>query len=444
MKTTESHLFLNRADSLRNAEPGLSVPNWLTWLFYGYVFLSFFEIYLPVVGEMTKYYLLVMILAFVMVGYRVMRFNVFSVCIGAWLAFKIVSLLWSDGSNYELVNTHLLSQLGMSLFFVVMTSIRFETEFLTRVVNAFLYFSLAFGLLSLLFPGSYIDERYEARQVLTLFGSQNDPNNCAVFLLIGICIAGYYCIVQRRRFLVSIITIFVNLVALVMASSRAGFLCLVVVAIVLVVFGSTKKHDVMGIVFRLLLGTALVIAGCALLMAFAPSASLDRLLDFSDYEGGSGRSDRWQSALPYFLASPLIGAGWGGYNIGGVVHNTFLTSLCDGGLIETFFLVFPFCYIAWQAIKNRNPLILLLVIAAVLPALFIDAINKRFFWDLLAVTAMFVVSGCPQLSRLRSKIVNKPINKVVSNPREMNYSGCSQRAVRKAGRKSQSFSKLNY
>ena len=71
-----------------------------------------------------------------------------------------------------------------------------------------------------------MDERFYARQVLTLFGQQNDPNNCAAFLLIGITLGLFSATIERKHVPISALVVAVNTYALMLTSSRAGFLTL--------------------------------------------------------------------------------------------------------------------------------------------------------------------------------------------------------------------------
>ena len=95
-----------------------------------------------------------------------------------------------------------------------------------------------------------------------------------------------------------------------------------------------------------------------------------------------------------FSDSPIFGKGWGGYvlegsNKGGV-HNTFLTSLCDGGILGTLLLIIPIVYIIVQAIKRQEILALVILADGVFFALTLDAINKRFFWNAIYIAIMLL------------------------------------------------------
>lgn len=381
--------------TLNQASALVQLPKWAYCAFAIYIFLSFFETYLVGFGgSTTKFYLLGIIVMIFFYSRGNVYFNSVNVLVVIWLAIKIASLLWSSLSNFVLVQTHALSQIGMTLFFVVITGINIETKFASFFTNSTLVCSFIFGLASIAFPGSFLDERYVARQVLTLFGLQNDPNNCAVFLLIGIAIAGHRLFIERKQLVICAAVIIVNAYALLLTSSRGGFLTLAVIFTCIVFSPRTEeKLRVYDYAIRLLLIIIVLAAAYYVIDNFLPQASLDRILDFSDYSGGSGRDIRWEKAWSYFISNPLFGCGWGGYNSGGeVVHNTLLTSLCDGGIVGTLPFLCAIGLIAAQSLKHRRPLPILLLASVIVPALFIDVINKRFFWNTLALA--FLLSYC--------------------------------------------------
>jgi hypothetical protein len=49
------------------------------------------------------------------------------------------------------------------------------------------------------FSEPYLNELFSVRQVLTLFGAQNDPNDQAAFLLVGIAIALYFLMNKSKK-----------------------------------------------------------------------------------------------------------------------------------------------------------------------------------------------------------------------------------------------------
>jgi hypothetical protein len=53
--------------------------------------------------------------------------------------------------------------------------------------------------------------------------------------------------------------------------------------------------------------------------------------------------------------------------------------------------IVPLFLIAIESIKQKNMLAFLIFITGVLPALVLDAINKRFFWNAIVFSAMLII-----------------------------------------------------
>lgn len=361
-------------------------------LFCVYIFLSFFETYLtPFFGNGTKFYLLAVLFIFLyQVRFRV-KVNPIWTLYFAWFVFKFLSVTWSNMSNSDF-QTHFLSQIGMLLFVVVMLGREQDKRLLYAILQTNLWVSFVFGMLSIFFRGAFLDEVFVARQVLTLFGQQNDPNNCAAFLLIGITLALYSATVERKKIILNGIIVAVNTYALLLTSSRTGFLTLGAIIFSLIVIPqSGKQMDIKGTVSKILIVILVLAATVLVVKKYLPQVNLDRLLIWSGYEGGSGRDIRWDRAMSLFLERPLFGWGWGGYSTGvGAIHNTYLTSLCDVGIVGTVLLIAPIIVLWIESIKYKNSLAFLLLITGILPSIVLDAINKRFYWNAIVFSAMLL------------------------------------------------------
>lgn len=372
---------------------GARVSKQSIFLFCFYIFLSFFETYLtPFFGNGTKFYLL-MVLALFMYSARFrLKINSFWMFYLAWFFFKFVSIAWSSMSNNDF-KTHLLSQIGMVLFVIVMVGGDQSRELIHAILQTNLWISFLFGVLSIFFRGSFISEEFVSRQVLTLFGQQNDPNNCAAFLLVGITLGLYSATIERKKLMVNGLIVAINIYALLLTSSRAGFLTLGAIIVCIVFLPQPNQElELKKAIQKILLIVLIIVIAVALVQRFLPQTNIDRLLNWNEYESGSGRDIRWERAIQLFMQRPLFGWGWGGYNTGvGAIHNTFLTSLCDIGVIGTLFFVIPIFMVAIEALRQRNVLSFLILVTGVLPAFVLDAINKRFFWNAIVFSIMIIL-----------------------------------------------------
>lgn len=192
--------------------------------------------------------------------------------------------------------------------------------------------------------------------------------------------------------MINSVIVAINVYALFLTSSRAGFLTFGIIVVTLSILPQSGKDIslkqlLQRLIFILVLGYIMVY----IIRQYLPQANIDRLFIFSGYEGGSGRDIRWVRAIDLFREKPIFGWGWGGYSTGvGAIHNTFLTSLCDVGLIGTAFLTIPLLMIGVEAVKKRNLLVIIILMAGVIPAFVLDAINKRFFWNAIVISIMLV------------------------------------------------------
>lgn len=377
---------------IRNSEIEIKhVPKWIMLLFGGYIFLSYFETYLTrFIGSNTKFYLFGLIAIFIYICNFRIKLNIYNLGILFWFSFKFISTTWSKWINSD-ISIHVMSQIGMTLFVLIMIGAIYEEKFLNYILRINYWCSFLFGILSIIFQGSYISEEYEARKVLTLFGLQNDPNNCAAFLIIGITLAAYSLVYEREKKICNIIVVLINTYATLLTSSRAGFVSLAIILIAMI-FLSKKDDKIMDIIKKIFIILIVVIVLGYIVSRYLPESSLDRLLKFEEYKAGSGRSDRWEAAIKLFIQRPMFGWGWGGYLTGyGAIHNTILTSLCDVGIIGTTLLFIPVIAGLYKAMKKKNVLAILLLVCGLAPSVFIDAINKRFFWNSLVISFMLIV-----------------------------------------------------
>ena len=366
-------------------------------IFSFYFFLSFFEAYIQqFLGPINRFYMLLMAGILLIISGFSLNLNVYNVSILLWFVFKCLSIVWSNGSNSNEVSSHLASQIGIVLMTAVLSGINYNKRVLDWCIKSLLFFGFLYGILSLFFARAY-HGIFTGRQVLTLFGAQNDPNLNAAYLIFAVSIALYSIVYEQKFLIFNTIIILINSYTIFLTGSRAGLLSVVfVVGVVVLMYPFRQKKEekkdnaLLSILFIIILGFLLVYLG----KDYLPSNIRDRLLAFDEYEEGSGRADKWENAMRLFSDSPIFGKGWGGYvlegsNKGGV-HNTFLTSLCDGGILGTLLLIIPIVYIIVQAIKRQEILALVILADGVFFALTLDAINKRFFWNAIYIAIMLL------------------------------------------------------
>lgn len=365
-----------------------------------YFLISFFEPYLNgALGSITKYYIFLLI-GILCLSHRKLKIQSFHWCFLAWLIYKWMTVLWTP--NTYIFNLHVLSQIGMIALLVVLTAIPLDQKTIDCIVNTMWFGSFTIGFLSLFMSRPYHGIA-TTRQVLYLFGQEADPNNQAAFLLLGLAIALYHLIFEKKHIVLSVVTVAVNAYSLFLTGSRGGLVGLVCIGIVLL-FTSAKGEKI-GSRFRLAILIALLgIALYFLAAHFLPEDIFLRLFSFETYEGGSERDIIWKNGWELLTSGLnfLFGAGWGayyGYNgIYSAIHNTFLSMLCDVGLIGFALFFAPILKVCFDFLKHKNVLPVLLLVCGFIPSFFLDAINKRFFWNVIFILFIYYCNMKPVAS----------------------------------------------
>ena len=366
----------------------------LRLIFCFYLLYSFFEAYINIIfGGFGRYIIFVVIICFLF-SYKeiVIRWN--HVCIILWFFLKFVSIFWV--SNNYIVQSHFLSQIGMVLFFITMTVVEFNNQFIKSILITILFSSSILATLCLFFSQSY--KGVEARQVLTIRGAQMDPNNQAAFLLIGVTVLLYLLFNKNSNIQYSILYILLSIIiiyAMFLTGSRGGIISLIIIIIVIALLNEkgnnliTKKTVLNTILVSIFAGGIYLIAKQLL-----REDIFKRIFNFASYSGGSNRIYIWSNTLQIIVNNPLFGGGWGaywGYNDNyTVVHNTFLSILADGGILGFVLFFLPHIYLCISSLNRRYILPLLVLISGLLPSFFIDSINKRFFWNAIIIAFILI------------------------------------------------------
>lgn len=359
-----------------------------TFLCSALFFVAPFEAYLvSTVGGVVKYILLFAILLILykdIYTKRAVRLDWYVVFFVVWLVYKIVTIFWT--TDLAIPKLHFASQLGMVGFLFVLASTDIGERQRGMVLGGYFWGSVAFCLLSLAFmepSGSYTQ-----RFVLTLFGVQVDPNNAAASALPAFALGVYFCTRVRRVSIKCVYGLLGAIAAYVvlMTGSRGGMLAVAAAAAALLFFSTDLK------LYQKAAVAALLVVGCILVLGFLPQDTYARLFQ-DDYTDGSGRAELWGVVWNAFLTNPIFGVGWGAatsLNGGMATHNTLLSMLCEQGVFGTLFFVAPVVYAVVTSFREKNVLPIILLVCAIVPALTIDAINKRFVWYGVTLALVFL------------------------------------------------------
>lgn len=391
-------MLLKNENSINNRRRYDYFPNVLMMVMFGiYAFLSFYEVYInKTLGAYTKYYIFLMLIA-LFFQYKYIKIRYYHICILAWLALKLCSVLWSWNGFNRIVQSQIFSQFGMVALFCVITIVNFDENSVRKILNIFKWFSFSMAVLTMFFSSSYISGTGKIatdRKVLTLFGTQYDPNNMAAFFLVGITIALYFALCERRHMILNLIVFVLNTFALLQSASRAGFVSLLAMCFLFAISPLNKDEKPKSRFVRI----GILIVGAIFIyfvvFKYVFPGALNRLLSSDSYHGGSGRTSIWENALELFYSNPLFGGGWGSYygydGVTNAAHNTFVQSLCDTGIVGSILLFIPIIRIFVISIKQKYYFPALFVSSALMPAFFLDSINKRFFWNAIILSTMML------------------------------------------------------
>ena len=365
---------------------------------YIYIILSFYEGYLnQIIGPFTKVIAFLVICTFFM-SYKKIKIEDYQIFFILWLFFKMLSISWSDNSEIDIIYSHFLSQIGMTAFLIVMTIVNFEEQFVKKIVDLMLFTSSSLGLLGIFFSHAYLGIS-ESRQVLTLFGEQIDPNNLAALYLVGFAIALFNVVINNKFKVYNYAFLVIDFYAICLTASREALIATMIIIVFTVGLFIVSRRKSYKEIIIIIAGTIIIGISCIVLIQYLPQEVFERLFSFDTYAGGSNRDVLWATSINAFYEQPLFGWGWGGFNTENAgldvgFHNTYLTMLCDIGIIGTALFIIPIISIFYRAVKRKNALAVLLLIACIIPSFFIDAINKRFFWNGIILPLM-LLNSCP-------------------------------------------------
>ncbi len=364
-----------------------------------YAFLSFYEVYInQTIGAITKYYIFAFMII-LLFQYKFVKIQYYHFCLLAWLALKFLSISWSWNGYNRVVRAQILSQPGMVALFCVLTVVNIDESSIRKILQMFKWFSFSVGILALFFSKSYISGTgyvAHSRKALTILGVQEDPNANAAGLLVGITLALYFALNERRNTILNLIIVAVNTFALLQTASRGGFLSLLAIctlfAVLPVEYDTLKSR--LARICILIVGALFIYF---VVFKYVFPDSLKRITSIESYESGSGRASIWKNSLELFFSNPLIGGGWGsyyGYNgFSYMAHNTYVQNLCDCGIIGSALFFTPIIRVFVISIKQKYYFPLLFLCAALFPAFFLDCMNLRFFWNAIILSTVILNSN---------------------------------------------------
>lgn len=360
-----------------------------------YILICTFEHYINLrVGNITKYFALLIMSSFFLCVYKQkinISFNIFHLSFFTWLMLEMISIFWSPGQNQ--INNQLFGRISIIIFLFILTSINYSKKCINIFINSLYLSNIFMSFLFVMVPNCKMSVG-GVRYTFSLFGIYADPNNIAAFVILGGAIALYKLMFEKKNSIFHLFNLIIALIALFLTGSRAGFITLILIIISIILYKKNFRLEKISKIFLkfsllLVLGYILII----IMNSINESNVLDRIFNFDSYEGGSERSAIWKLTLEDISQRLLLGYGWGSYasksllSIG--IHNTYFVILYEVGVVGLIFILLGILFIVLKAKKNKLILPLILLISGLIPSFFIDASNKRFFWNAIIFSYIY-------------------------------------------------------
>ena len=195
---------------------------------------------------------------------------------------------------------------------------------------------------------------------------------------IGSALALYSLAVEKKWIIINIFILIVNCLAILLTGSRSGILLLLIQIIFLFVLNQAQIGG--GKKILLIIGLSMLLL---FLLKILPQEVSDRLLGRGElqFTNSTGRDILWENGILAWQKNIFWGNGWGALSC----HNTYLTFLVDIGIFGVTIFLFIMGTVVKKAIKKQNVISLLLIVSGIFPSFFIDAQNKRLFWNAMLI-----------------------------------------------------------
>lgn len=341
-----------------------------------YIFLSIYELWVgAIIGPVSRFYIIIY-LCYLLVKMRSLKVDVIFASMLAWVVYSFMSTIWSQ--DIEEASISIYTMALMALLTLLLGQYRLSSKQIIRILDVYLLVSASLVILGLFFSRP-ISENNETRNVVYLFGLAPDPNNLLTLYSICFSISTYYAFFLKRVKIVNYVLALLSVYVIFNTGSRSGIIIFLFLVLILFWYEQKDKslHDKVKIAIVVIL---ILFAIYMLMPVFLSDSVYDRIMGKGElaFMDSTGREDRWSTALNEWLNSNILF----GLGLGSVpAHSTFVTMLVALGVVGyTFFLFFLFGAVI-KIIRQGNILALLLFVSPMLQSFFIDAQNKRFFWN---------------------------------------------------------------
>ena len=314
-----------------------------------------------------------------------------------YLVIVMNSLLWSD--DIQMGSYYLFSMTNMMILIAIASTLSWNKKDINYLLLAFQLSSTIFSIL-LITKGEHYQEIL--RSTLVINGEAQDPNNLSAMLVIPTLISiwrilnkEYIILFNKKYIIINYLFMGSSIAAMLMLSSRGGLFGLICGSIFLLFFNNKFSQNKKIRPGKLYLAKTIVIVFAILffIMPYMDQETLQRLtVKRIEQDKGSDRLLIWAIALKDFLSAPLFGIGIGsfqGINKVGV-HNQFIIVLVESGIIGFFLYITSLIILFIKSFKSKTSLLPALLIATLAVIFFLDAYNKKFFWNAILLSIIIL------------------------------------------------------
>ncbi len=370
-------------------------------------------------GHTLDYLLVLLLIGFVVVTAtnKDFRFksNMSLFVIIAFYLIHIVASFYSENTDIALFDLEVKASLLVFplLFLFISKTIN---KFKYAIIKAFIVISasISFFLLSKAFY-NFIITKEISNIIYSNFSVLLHPSYYAMYLIFAIILSVYaYSKAICKNNIIPIISILINLAALLLSDSKSGFFSAFIVFIYLLVsflYKKSKSYTILSIVILLIFGGVLIKTNQRLQIMFNVTESYQKTISNPNtYKESTGlRILSWNATIDAIKENPIFGVGTGdikpklfkkyeelnyqkNIEIKMNVHNQFLETWLGQGIIGFVLLLLVFVIPFIDAIKRKNIILQTFLLLMFINFLFESMLNTQagtiffgFFYSFIVV-----------------------------------------------------------
>ncbi len=315
----------------------------------------------------------------------------------AFLGCSLATLLWSV--DLEMGSYYFLAMANMVFIIIIASTLSWNKRDIDQLLTFFQIAASVFSLAILVQGDSYHNF---SRATLSIGGTQEDPNNIAAMLLIPTIISVWKIlnnkgirVFKSRLVVLNFLFMALPVTAMLMLGSRGALISAMAGTLFLLLFNN-KYSQSSETSFKTLtiLKTLIIIAAViVIVIPYIDPDILQRLtINRMEEDKGSERLIIWTTAMSEFLKAPFFGIGLGSFQAIAEkgVHNQFLIVLVETGIAGFFLFTGSLLILLRKTLRYKLGLLAAILIATMVVIFFLDSYNKKFLWNSVLITIIFL------------------------------------------------------